>query len=105
MALSYKQAFRAAIAPYLLPDATIELLLTQQGFDGADEYDKDSNEAFYNAIINGLYQLKTLKKEKDPASENEYDVEKLDELIRHYKSLLAPEEDTDEMFIDRTDEW
>lgn len=105
MALSYKQAYRAAIAPYLLPDATIELLLVQQGLDVADEYDNNDNEAFYNAIINGLYQLKTLKKEKDPASENEYDVEKLDELIRHYRKLLDPEEDTDYMFIDRTDEW
>lgn len=107
MALSFKQAFRAAIAPYLLPDMTIELLLTQQGLDVGDEYDTAEDSKFYQAVINGLYQLKTLKKEKDPASENEYDVDKIDDLIKRYSRYLDDDsaEVADAYFIDRTDEW
>ncbi len=107
MALTFKQAFRAAIAPYLLPDMTIELLLTQQGLDVGDEYETSEDNNFYQAVINGLYQLKTLKKEKDPASENEYDVDKIDDLIKRYSRYLDDdaEENTDNYFIDRTDEW
>jgi len=104
MAMTFQKAFRAAIAPYLLPDQTIELLLAQQGLDVSDEYDTAENTSFYKSVIEGLYQLKTLKKEKDPASENEYDVEKLDDLIRHYKEKIGDTED-DYMFINRTDEW
>ncbi len=107
MALTFKQAFRAAIAPYLLPDMTIELLLAQQGLDVGDEYETTEDPNFYQAVINGLYQLKTLKKEKDPASENEYDVDKIDDLIKRYSRYLDDdaEENTDNYFVDRTDEW
>lgn len=104
MAMTFQKAFRAAIAPYLLPDQTIELLLAQQGLDVSDLYDTDDNTPFYKAVIEGLYQLKTLKKEKDPATENEYDVEKLDDLIVHYKEKIGDTEE-DYMFINRTDEW
>lgn len=106
MAMTFNKAFKAAIAPYLLPDATIELLLIQQGLDCSEDYEQEHNIEFYKAVIEGLYQLRTLKKEKDPASENEYDVEKLDELIRHYKGKIGDDEDVDDyMFIDRTFEW
>lgn len=103
--MTYTKAFRAAIAPYLLPDQTIELLLLQQGLDSTWEYDPECNTPFYKAVIAGLYQLKTLKKEKDPASENEYDNTQIDDLINHYKHEIGEEEDNNYMFIDRTDEW
>lgn len=103
--MTFQKAFRAAIAPYLLPDQTIELLLLQQGLEVSDEYEPKYNTPFYKAVIAGLYQLKTLKKEKDPASENEYDNTQIDDLINHYKHKIGDEEDDSYMFIDRTDEW
>lgn len=106
--MTNKQAFRALMAPYILPELTIEFLLTQQGLEAKEEYDQKTGQtALYNAVIDGLYQVKTLNKEKDPGSENTYDVDKVDELIKRYKMKLgmSEEEIEDVYFIDRTDEF
>ena len=96
------------MAPYILPELTIEFLLTQQGLVANEAYDQETDQtALYNAVIDGLYQVKTLTKEKDPGSENTYDVDKIDDLIKRYKRKLGmSEEEIEEIyFIDRTDEY
>lgn len=106
--MTNKQAFRALMAPYILPELTIEFLLTQQGLEAKEAYDQETDQtALYNAVIDGLYQVKTLTKEKDPGSENTYDVDKIDDLIKRYKRKLGmSEEEIEEIyFIDRTDEF
>lgn len=106
--MTNKQAFRALMAPYILPELTIEFLLTQQELEAKEAYDQETDQtALYNAVIDGLYQVKTLTKEKDPGSENTYDVDKIDDLIKRYKRKLGmSEEEIEEIyFIDRTDEY
>lgn len=104
--MTNKQAFRALLAPYILPELTIELLLNEQELEVGDGYDKDTDkEALYKAVIEGLYQAKSLVKEKDPGSENTYDTDKIDERIRHYKNELGLEDEDEIYFIDRTDEY
>lgn len=106
--MTNKQAFRALMAPYILPELTIEFLLTQQGLVANEEYNKDTNQtALYNAVIDGLYQVKTLTKEKDPGSENTYDVNKINDLINRYRRKIGLEdlEEEEVYFIDRTDEF
>lgn len=101
------QAFRAALAPYVLPKLTVEFLLTQQGLNSNDEYDAELDvKALFTAVIDGLNQLRTLSKEKDPGTENTYEVAQLDALIEHYrKKYVDPDGEEEAMFIDRTYEW
>lgn len=105
--MTNKQSFRALLAPYILPELTIEFLLSEQGLVANDDYDQDDRDALYYAVIEGLNQVKTLTKEKDPGSENNYDVDKIDDRIKHYWRKLG--RDIDELediyFIDRTDEF
>lgn len=105
--MTNRKAFRALIAPYTLPELTIEFLLTQQGLVANEEYNKSCETALYNAVIDGLNQVKSLKSEKDPASENTYDVSKVNELINRYRRKIGLEEleEEDVFFIDRTDEF
>lgn len=105
--MTNRKAFRALIAPYTLPELTIEFLLTQQGLVANEEYNKSFETALYNAVIDGLNQVKSLKSEKDPASENTYDVSKVNELINRYRRKIGLEEleEDDVFFIDRTDEF
>lgn len=106
--MTNKQSFRALLAPYILPELTIEFLLSEQGLVANEEYNKDNDqEALYYAVIEGLNQVKPLTKEKDPGSENDYDPDKIDELIKRYWRKLGRdvEELEDIYFIDRTDEF
>lgn len=105
--MTNRKAFRALIAPYTLPELTIEFLLTQQGLVANEEYLQSNETALYSAVIDGLHQVKTLTKEKDPASENTYDVSKVNELINRYRRKIGLEEleEEDVFFIDRTDEF
>lgn len=106
--MTNKQAFRALMAPYILPELTIEFLLTQQGLEAKEEYEQETDQtALYNAVIDGLYQVKTLTKEKDPGSENTYDVSKINDLINRYRRKIGLEdlEEEEIYFIDRTDEF
>lgn len=104
--MTIKQAFRALLAPYILPEITIEFLLFEQGLDSNDECDtEEEKESVYKAVIEGLYKVKTLKKEEDPGSANTYDTDKIDELIRHYRRKLGLEDEDEVYFIDRTDEY
>lgn len=105
--MTNRKAFRALIAPYTLPELTIEFLLTQQGLVANEEYLQSNDTSLYSAVIDGLHQVKTLTKEKDPASENTYDVSKVNELINRYRRKIGLEEleEDDIFFIDRTDEF
>lgn len=104
--MTNKQAFRALLAPYILPDLTIEFLLDEQELVAKSAYDKDSDkESLYKAVIEGLQQVKSLVKEKDPGTENTYNTDKIDERIRHYKNELGLENEDEIYFIDRTDEY
>ncbi len=101
------QAFKAALRPYSLPKDSIELILTQYGFDTSEEYEVGDEKNFYTAVIDGLTMLVSLKKEKDAGSENDYDTDKIERRIstlRRRWGIEDPEEE-EVMFIDRTGEW
>ena len=94
------------MSPYALPKQTVELLLIEQGFDGDAEYTRDiDRKEFYTAVVHGLYKVITLTKEKDPGTENDYDTDKLKDLIKAYCNEYEIEDPLDYEFIDRTDEW
>lgn len=98
------RALVSAMAPYALPKSTIEFLLIQQGLDAEAMYVPGENDkVFYTAVVEGLYKVKTLKKESDPGTENDYDTDKIDDLIDHYRGKYELTDDYS--FIDRTAEW
>ena len=104
--MTIRQALAAAMSPYALPKQTVELLLIEQGFDGDAEYTRDiDRKEFYTAVVHGLYKVITLTKEKDPGTENDYDTDKLKDLIKVYCNEYEIEDPLDYEFIDRTDEW
>lgn len=104
--MTIRQALAAAMSPYALPKATVELLLIEQGFDGDAEYTRGiDRRAFYQAVVNGLYHVITLKKEKDPGTENDYDIDKVHDLIKKYCNEYELEDPLDYEFINRTEEW
>lgn len=105
--MNYKQAYKAALRPYILPNDSIELILLQHGFDATDDYEVGNEKQFYSAVIEGLNMLVSLVKEKDAGSENQYDTDKLENRIitlRRKWDIEDPAE-AEVMFIDRTDEW
>ena len=105
--MTIKRALRAILAPYILPELTLEFLLLQQGLDVNDDYDNDYEQQLYAAAVNALEQLRTLNTEKDAGSENKYNTDEIDALILKYRRKAgAPEEELEEVsFIDRTDEY
>jgi len=104
--MTIRQALAAAMSPYALPKQTVELLLIEQGLDGDAEYTKDiDKKQFYTAVVDGLYKVITLEKEKDPGTENAYDTDKVGELIKYYQKKYDIEDPTDYEFINRTEEW
>ncbi len=110
--MNYKQAFKAALRPYSLPNDSIELILTQNGFEKEVEFGEDyqtgREQEFYAAVIDGLSMLISLEKEKDAGSENDYDTDKIAQRIttlRRRWGIPDPEAEDEVMFIDRTEEW
>jgi len=104
--MTIRQALASAMAPYALPKQTVELLLIEQGFDGDAEYTADiDKKQFYTAVVDGLYKVITLEKEKDPGTENAYDTDKLEKLIDYYRKKYDIEDPADYEFINLTDEW
>lgn len=104
--MTIRQALASAMAPYALPRKTVELLLIEQGFDGDAEYTVDiDKKLFYTAVVDGLYKVITLTKEKDPGTENAYDTDKVKELINYYQKKYDIEDPADYEFINRTEEW
>ena len=81
-------------------------MLIEQGFDGDDEYSRDiDRKTFYKAVVDGLWKVITLEKEKDPGTENAYDTDKVYDLIKKYCKEYDIEDPMDYEFINRTDEW
>lgn len=104
--MTIRQALAAAMSPYALPKQTVELLLIEQGFDGDAEYTRDiDRRAFYKAVVDGLWKVITLTKEKDPGTENAYDTDKVYDLIKKYCNEYDIEDPMDYEFINRTEEW
>jgi len=104
--MTIRQALAAAMSPYALPKQTVELLLIEQGFDGDAEYTRDiDRRAFYKAVVDGLWKVITLTKEKDPGTENAYDTDKVYDLIKKYCNEYDIEDQMDYEFINRTEEW
>lgn len=104
--MTNKQAYKAALRPYALANDTIELMLMQHGFDSGGDYVVGNEKEFYSAVIDGLYMLITLVKEKDAGSENQYDTDKIEALIGHYRKKWDIDDESDEaMFEDLTHEW
>lgn len=104
--MTIRQALAAAMSPYALPKQTVELLLIEQGFDGDAEYNRDiDRKTFYKAVVDGLWKVITLTKEKDPGTENDYDTDKVYDLIKKYCNEYDIDDPMDYEFINRTDEW
>lgn len=105
--MTNKQAYKAALRPYILPNDSIELILMQYGFDTTEEYETGNEKQFYSAVIEGLIMLITLVKEKDAGSENQYDTDKIEDRINWLRKKWDIEDPTEEDndFIDRTSEW
>lgn len=105
--MTIRQAMAAAMSPYALPKATVELLLIDEGFDGDQPYYPQNidKKAFYTAVVHGLFKVITLKKEKDPGTENDYDTDKLKDMIKAYCNEYEIEDPLDYEFINRSDEW
>lgn len=94
------------MSPYALPKQTVELLIIDQGLDGDAEYTRETDKRqFYTAVVNGLYKVISLTKEKDPGTENDYDTDKVYDLIKKYCKEYEIEDPLDYEFIDRTSEW
>ena len=84
-------AIRAKLYPYSLPDETLEFLLEEQDLQASEAYDKDEHRVLLiKAVIEALYQVKSMKKEKDNGSEVDYDPEAISALIRKYEDELKP---------------
>lgn len=104
--MTIRQALASAMAPYALPKQTVELLLIEQGLDGNAEYTAGiDKKQFYTAVVDGLYKVITLTKEKDPGTENTYDTDKVKELINYYQKKYDIDDPLDYEFINRTEEW
>ena len=94
------------MSPYALPKQTVELLLIEQELNGDANYTADiDRKVFYTAVVNGLYRVITLTKEKDPGTENAYDTDKVLALIKKYCNEYKIEDPMDYEFINRTEEW
>ena len=86
MARTNLDAIKAKMFPYELPEDTLGFLLEEQDLNPSDEYVKDTNaEGLKKAVINALYQLLTLTKEKDNGSEMDYDPDAIKDLIKRYE--------------------
>jgi hypothetical protein len=84
-------ALRAKLFPYELPDETLEFLLDEQDLQASEAYDKDEYRTqLMKAVIAALYQVKSMKKEKDNGSEVDYDPAAIAALIRQYEDELKP---------------
>lgn len=104
--MTIRQALAAAMSPYALPKQTVELLLIEQGFDGDVEYNRNiDRKTFYKAVVDGLWKVITLTREKDPGTENAYDTDKVYDLIKKYCNEYDIDDPMDYEFINRTDEW
>lgn len=104
--ITIEEALVAAMSPYALPPKTIKFLLIQQGLSGSEYYDNSIERELYSAVIEGLVKVKSLKKEQDPGSENDYDTDKIDEMIDYYRRKYDLEEEVPEsQFINLTDEF
>lgn len=76
---------KAKMFPYELEEDTLEILLEDEGLDPSSTYSRNDKQAVIKAVINALYQLITLEKEKDNGSEMQYDTDKILDLIHHYE--------------------
>lgn len=86
-------AIKAKMFPYEVPEETLEFLLDEQGLTSSAAYSRDANyHQLLRAIIQALYQLITLVKEKDNGSEIQYDPDAMQELIKRYSRELPDDE-------------
>ena len=79
-------AIKAKMFPYELPEESLEFLLDEQGLEPSEAYSRNKNQRQLTmAVISALYQLLSLKKEKDNGSEVQYDPAALKSLIKRYE--------------------
>ena len=80
------EAIKAKMFPYELPEDTLEFLLEDRGLTPSDNYGAGNRHDLLRAVIDALYQLLTLVKEKDNGSEMQYDPDQILALIRRYEN-------------------
>lgn len=76
---------KAKMFPYELEEDTLEILLEDEGLQPSSAYSAANKGLVIKAVVNALYQLIVLVKEKDNGSEVQYDPDKIMDLIKHYE--------------------
>lgn len=85
------EAIKAKMFPYELPEDTLEFLLEEQDLEPSVAYSKTDNRAqLIRAVINALYQLISLVREKDNGSEMQYDPDAILAMIKRYENEDQP---------------
>lgn len=105
--MTLREAIKAKLYPYALPDASIELLMENQGLDMTDDYDRDEHElACAYVEVEALTMLITLTREQDGGSTQQYDVAAME---RRMRRICAKYGIKDEAYTpsveDATDTW
>lgn len=85
MARTNLEVVKAKMFPYELEEDTLEILLEDEDLEPSSTYSRENKEPVIKVVINALYQLITLVKEKDNGSEMQYDTDKIMDLIHHYE--------------------
>lgn len=99
-------AIKAKMFPYELPEDTLGFLLEDRDLTPSETYSREENRVqLIRAVIDALYQLLTLVKEKDNGSEIQYDPEAIMALIRRYSKDIPEEETAKPQNRDMTDIW
>lgn len=99
-------AIKAKMFPYELPEETLSFLLDEQGLGASGAYNRNENStALTKAVINALYQLITLVKEKDNGSEVQYNTDAIKDLIKRYSKDIPEEQVLKPQNRDMTHIW
>lgn len=85
------EAIKAKMFPYELPEDTLEFLLNEQELVPSDAYEATNRPLLIKAVIEALYQLLSLVKEKDNGSEMQYDPDGIRDMIKRLEGPLKPQ--------------
>lgn len=104
--MTHLEALQNYILPYEVGEGKLELLLAEQGLQAEDDYNiKTSFRPMIKAVIDTLWSLITLEKEKDNGSEIMYDVDAIRDLIKYYQHKIGEDDEIKPKNIDITEYW
>lgn len=87
-------AIQNYIEPYELSEGKLGLLLMEQGLQSDGEYNVETDRiAMIRAVIEALYSVISLVEESDNGSKQRYDVDAIENLIKHYRRKIGDDSD------------